>query len=223
MATISDSHGFRGDHGTDARAASIFWVMPEATLRVLLLEDSASDADLVRRQLGNTFPSVELQHVNFADVLTPAVRAFAADVVLSNRPLACNQSAVAYSTMRLSRPAAPFILLTNRVDEETFIGALRTGPDDLVLKGNLQRLGPAIQDAIEARKPLGKLSPRQIEVLHLVAEGRSTREIADKLGLSVKTVESHRGAMMKRLGLHDVAALVRYAIRMGLVRSDRSE
>ena len=195
--------------------------MPEATLRVLLLEDSLSDADLVRQQLGDVFPSVELQLVKSDDALTPAMRDFAADVVLSNRALACNQTAAAYSTMRLRRPAAPFILLTSRVDEETFIGALRTGPDDLVLKGNLQRLGSAIQEAIEARKPLARLSPRQIEVLHLVAEGRSTREIADKLGLSVKTVESHRGAMMKRLGLHDVAALVRYAIRMGLVRSDK--
>jgi DNA-binding NarL/FixJ family response regulator len=55
-----------------------------------------------------------------------------------------------------------------------------------------------------------------VEVLRLVAEGRRTRDIAKKLGLSVKTVESHRGEIMKRLRVHDVVSLVRYAIRVGL-------
>jgi DNA-binding CsgD family transcriptional regulator len=50
-----------------------------------------------------------------------------------------------------------------------------------------------------------------------VADGHSTREIARRLKLSVKTVETHRGDMMKRLGMHDVVALVRYAVRVGLV------
>lgn len=197
--------------------------MAEATLRVLMLEDSAADVDLVRRRLDDVFSRVELQLVHSEDALTPAVQQFPADVVLSNRPLVRSNGGSAYSALRLRRPAAPFILLTHGIDEDTFLNALRAGPDDLVLKSNLSRLGSAIQDAIEARKPLAKLSPRQIEVLLMVAEGRSTREIADKLGLSVKTVESHRGAMMKRLELHDVAGLVRYAIRMGLVRADKTD
>jgi DNA-binding NarL/FixJ family response regulator len=62
------------------------------------------------------------------------------------------------------------------------------------------------------------LTPRQREVLQLVAEGHGTREIAARLNLSVKTVEAHRGQLMERLGIHDVAGLTRYALRIGLVR-----
>lgn len=62
------------------------------------------------------------------------------------------------------------------------------------------------------------LTPRQREILQLIAEGRSTREIAGRLHVSVKTVETHRAQLMDRLGIRDVAGLTRYAIRIGLVR-----
>ncbi|MDQ3672943.1 MAG: helix-turn-helix transcriptional regulator, partial [Gemmatimonadota bacterium] len=75
----------------------------------------------------------------------------------------------------------------------------------------------SITDALAIRGPLYKLTDRQIEVLKLVAEGLRTRDIAKRLGLSVKTVESHRGEIMKRLGIHDVVSLVRYAIRVSLI------
>jgi DNA-binding NarL/FixJ family response regulator len=65
------------------------------------------------------------------------------------------------------------------------------------------------------------LSPRQREVLRLVAEGLATKAIAKRLGISVKTAETHRAQMMERLSIHDVAGLVRYAIRTGMV--DASE
>lgn len=65
------------------------------------------------------------------------------------------------------------------------------------------------------------LTPRQREILQLVAEGHSTKGIAHRLGLSVKTVEAHRTQLMKLLGLHDVAGLVRYAIRTGLISSEK--
>jgi DNA-binding NarL/FixJ family response regulator len=61
------------------------------------------------------------------------------------------------------------------------------------------------------------VTPRQQQVLKLIAEGYSTREIAHSLKISVKTVESHRTHLMERLNIHDIAGLVRYAIRMGVV------
>lgn len=64
---------------------------------------------------------------------------------------------------------------------------------------------------------LSRLTPRQLEVLHLVAEGETTREIGQRLGISVKTVEAHRQQIMRRLGVEGVAGLVRLAIREGLV------
>jgi DNA-binding NarL/FixJ family response regulator len=68
--------------------------------------------------------------------------------------------------------------------------------------------------------PLGALTPRQREILQLIAEGRTTKDIAAKLDLSVKTVESHRAELMTRLDIHDVAGLVRFAIRSGLISAD---
>jgi DNA-binding NarL/FixJ family response regulator len=65
--------------------------------------------------------------------------------------------------------------------------------------------------------PLDVLTRRQREVLALVAEGHSTKQVAARLGLSVKTVEAHRGAIMDRLGIRDLAGLVRFAVREGLV------
>jgi DNA-binding NarL/FixJ family response regulator len=65
--------------------------------------------------------------------------------------------------------------------------------------------------------PLDALTPRQREILQLAAEGHSSKEIAQRLGLSFKTVEAHRAQLMHRLGLHDLAGLVRFAVRVGLV------
>jgi len=67
---------------------------------------------------------------------------------------------------------------------------------------------------------LAGLTTRQREILQLVAEGKSSKEIAVILDLSIKTVESHRGQIMERLGIHDVTGLVRFAIRVGLVSPD---
>jgi DNA-binding NarL/FixJ family response regulator len=64
---------------------------------------------------------------------------------------------------------------------------------------------------------LHALTDRQVQVLKLVAEGQRTREVAKRLGLSIKTIESHRSEIMKRLRIHDVVSLVRFAIRVGLI------
>ncbi len=72
----------------------------------------------------------------------------------------------------------------------------------------------------EPAAPAEPLTPRQREVLQLMAEGRSTRDIAAALAISIKTVETHRGEIMRRLDLHDVASLTRYAIRQGLISLD---
>jgi DNA-binding NarL/FixJ family response regulator len=68
--------------------------------------------------------------------------------------------------------------------------------------------------------PFDILTPRQRETLQLIAEGSSTKEIAQTLKLSVKTVETHRAQLMARLDIHDVAGLVRYAIRSGVIKAE---
>lgn len=74
---------------------------------------------------------------------------------------------------------------------------------------------PVVREAAETT-----LTARQIEVLKLIAKGYTTKEIADKLDISFKTVQTHRTELMQRLDVHDVAGVVRYAIRNGLVNSD---
>lgn len=67
---------------------------------------------------------------------------------------------------------------------------------------------------------LDVLTPRQRQVLQLIAEGMGTREIAERLHVSIKTVETHRAQLMDRLNIHDVPGLVRFAIRMGMIDVD---
>jgi DNA-binding NarL/FixJ family response regulator len=78
------------------------------------------------------------------------------------------------------------------------------------------QVAEAVHRALEVRQPLTRLSPRQIEVLRLITEGLTSREIASRLNLSEKTVETHRSAVAQRLGIREVAGLVRYAARVGL-------
>ena len=91
---------------------------------------------------------------------------------------------------------------------------------------NLREAVSVIDDSLHTDEPGAKahqddrLTPRQREILHLIARGFATREIAVQLHVSVKTVESHRAQLMQRLNIHDVAGLTRYAIRTGLVASD---
>lgn len=74
----------------------------------------------------------------------------------------------------------------------------------------------------DGESELALLTPRQRQILQLIAEGHPTRQIAERLFLSIKTVEAHRGQIMQRLNIYDVPGLVRFAIRNGLVSSDPS-
>ncbi len=82
--------------------------------------------------------------------------------------------------------------------------------------------GTVIERLLQSTKampdPLQQLTARQREILQLIAEGYSTKEIALQLDVSIKTVETHRGMLMTRLGIYDVAGLVRFAVRHGLVQ-----
>jgi DNA-binding NarL/FixJ family response regulator len=75
----------------------------------------------------------------------------------------------------------------------------------------------------QSESSLDALTPRQREILQLIAEGRSTKEIAFTLSVSIKTVETHRAALMERLGIRDVAGLVVFAVRHNLISVDRPE
>ncbi len=83
----------------------------------------------------------------------------------------------------------------------------------------LKRITETNVEEKETSNVFVKLTSRQREILQLIAEGNSTKEIAVKLNVSVKTVETHRMKIMERLGIHDIPGLVRYAIRNGIISS----
>ncbi len=186
--------------------------------RVLVLNDNKADADLIEQQLSAAGMSVEKRSVSSADAFKNLLEEMQPDVVLSDYNTTSSFSACdALDVLRYQSPATPLVIVTESINGVSAVACLRNGAEDIVIKKNIARLPSAVTTAIERRQPLSKLTSRQVEVLRLVAEGHRTREIADKLSLSIKTVESHRGELMKRLGMHDVVSLVRYALRSGLV------
>jgi DNA-binding NarL/FixJ family response regulator len=142
-------------------------------------------------------------------------------------------------------PDTKVIILSAHANEEYVIRALRNGVSGYMLKDagtselelairsvreDKTYLSPSISRTViddylqrvgGAISPLEQLTPRQREILQLVAEGKNTKEIAFGLDISVKTVESHRLQLMERLNIHDVPGLVRYAVRSGLVSAER--
>jgi DNA-binding NarL/FixJ family response regulator len=163
---------------------------------------------------------VVLERVDSEAPFTAALDSFSPDVVLSDHVLAQFDSQAALERLRSLSPATAFIIVTGAQLGGMTGASIRAGADDVVLKSHLGTLAGSISHALAARRPLRALSTRQIEVLKLVAEGHRTRDIADRLGLSVKTVESHRYALMKRLHIDSVVGLVRFAIRVGLTPLD---
>lgn len=191
--------------------------MTESKLRVLLLEDSEADGELIEHALRRSVRPTVTHRVTTRDDFVRALREFTPDVVLSDHSLSAYNAPAAMGDLRAIRPTAPLIVVSGALDARMAVACVRAGAEAIVLKHDLHTLPPAIDAALAARERLQTLSPRQLEVLRLVAEGHTTREIARRLGISDKTVETHRGEIMKRTGIHDAVSLVRYAVRLGLV------
>jgi DNA-binding NarL/FixJ family response regulator len=140
-------------------------------------------------------------------------------------------------------PQVRVIILSMNPNEEYVLQALRAGAAGYLLKdASPAELEQAIRAVARgetylttavakhviagilhksgAAGSLERLTPRQREVLQLIAEGNTTKKMAEKLGISVKTAEAHRIQLMEALDIHDIAGLVRYAIRMGVVAPD---
>ena len=150
------------------------------------------------------------------------------------------------ATARLSEecPQVRVIVLSQHEDEVTARRAVKSGAKGYVLKGAaVEELFAAVRAVCRGQSyfvspvgdyvanwaaggdtavdPIASLSLRQREVLQLIAEGLSTKEIAFRLKLSSSTVDTHRTELMRRLNLHDVASLVRFAISQGMTHVDR--
>jgi DNA-binding NarL/FixJ family response regulator len=141
--------------------------------------------------------------------------------------------------IRRVSPRTKTTLLTVHEENQYVVEALRAGvtgyvvktkaADDLVKAIREVSLGAvymspgvsreAVRAYLDGTEPSSDgLTPREREVLQLVAEGKTTKEVAAVLGISVKTAESHRSRIMEKLDIHETASLVRYAIRLGVIQ-----
>lgn len=208
------------------------------SIRVLL----ADDHEIVRQGLKalllqrgfNVVADVSdgLEAVESARTLRPDV------AVLDYSMPAMNGLNAARRIMQVS-PETKTLLLTMHAEDRLVLESIRAGISGYLLKSRaalelyeaineIQRgntyLSPAISGTVVKayvagmETPENALSPREQEVLQLIAEGKTTKEVAVILGIAVKTAESHRTNIMTRLGIHDTAGLVRHAIRTGLIQ-----
>lgn len=187
-------------------------------VRILFLEDNPDDVELVIRALQRSDPRYTVLHVDSEAGFRNALQEFEPHAVLSDHAVAHFDALDALHLTRTNRPECPFLLVSGTF-EQTAADCLKAGAAEFIPKADLSRLAPAIASALDLRIPLRKLSQRQHQVLRLLADGCSTREIATNLKVSIKTVETHRAEVMKRLGVRDLASLVRYAVRTGIVSS----
>lgn len=197
--------------------------------RLLLVDDHALVRSGVRRLLE--------AHPGF-EVVAEAAHGKEALDLLADRPvdlvvmdisMPVQDGLETTAALRERAPGIPVVMLTMHATEPYLKRALEAGARGFCVKtAPSAELTGAIQQVIRgeryvsARIPVvdgspDRLTRRQLQTLELIALSFTTKEIAKELGISVKTVESHRTALMRQLDLHDLAGLVRYAIRMGVV------
>jgi DNA-binding NarL/FixJ family response regulator len=211
-----------------------------ASIRVVLADDHALVRAGMRSLLGG-MAQVEVvgEAASGEEALVLAERE-RPDVVLMDIAMKGITGLEAAARIREQHPGVRVIILSMHAGEEYVLQALRAGAIGYLLKdaatGELELalrsvmrgeswFSPAVsRQVVEGYvqrvggEPVADvLTARQREVLTLVAGGKSTKEIAFDLNLSVKTVETHRAQIMERLGIRDVAGLVRYALKTGLV------
>jgi two-component system response regulator NreC len=141
--------------------------------------------------------------------------------------------------MTRASPKTKTILLTQHTESQYISEALEVGVKGYVLKNQVASdlllairqvsrgqvyLSPGVSSAVmeayrsKSEKPRNPLTLRERQVLQLIAEGKSTKDVASLLGISVKTAESHRSRLMQKLDIHETASLVLYAVRNGIVQ-----
>jgi DNA-binding NarL/FixJ family response regulator len=215
------------------------------SIRVLLVDDHA----LVRAGIRSLLEKVEsLEIIGETDdgrLALELIEKHRPDIVLLDLMM---HGLSGFEVLKISRekfPEVQIIVITFHEEEAYALHALRSGAAGYLPKtaaiaelrlaidyvmGGKKYLSPSVEQKAAGEfghygkqsRTVAVLTPRQREVLILIAEGRTTKEIGQELNISVKTVESHRGQLMDRLNIHDIAGLVRYAIKFGLASIENS-
>jgi DNA-binding NarL/FixJ family response regulator len=208
------------------------------SIRLLLADDHAVVRHGLRALLEKEGYVVTAEAVDGQDAVRQAAQTHP-DVAILDISMPILNGLDAARELRKCAPNVKVILLTRHDEPQYVTEALRAGVKGYVLKNQaatdllhaLQQvcsggiyLSPGLTRAVveaylsKAQLPADPLTSRERQVLQLVGEGKSTRDIATLMGISVKTAESHRARLMRKLDIHETASLVRYAIRRGLVQ-----
>lgn len=213
-----------------------------APVRVLIVEDHTIVREGLRALLDGRSDVELVGEAEDGEAGIAAARRLTPDVVVMDLNLPKVDGVEATRTIRSELPSTHVLVLSMYATEEHVRPAIRAGAEGYLLKGSgladlLAAIGavatgkaffsPEVARIVLSGPRPGaggtsgaELTAREREILKLVAEGRSSPEIARELELSVKTVEGHRGRIMAKLDCKNVAGLVRHAIRLGLVRAD---
>lgn len=207
-------------------------------IRVLLADDHV----LVRQGLRSLLEREKFQVVAEASDGQEVIRLaeeLGPDIAVMDISMPTLNGIDAARELARSCPKTKTILLTQHEEEQYIHEALQTGVRGYVLKNQVASdlvhaihdvsrggfyLSPGVSHAVveayrtRSEKAADPLSSRERQVLQLIAEGRSTKDVASLLGISVKTAESHRTRLMQKLDIHETASLVRYAVRRGIVQ-----
>ena len=245
MPPVSWTKEFVGWPGAGASGVGAPGTQPDTRrnthLKILIADDHA----ILRAGLAaliQKLPGVESVHEagNGREALK-LVRDLEPDLVLMDITMPELNGLEAAERVHSAHPATRVIILSMHTKEEFVAQALKAGASGYLLKdaafSELELaiktvsagqfyLSPAISRQVvdsflRGEHPgLDRLTSRQREILQLIAEGKSTRTIAETLHISAKTVEAHRAQIMERLDIHDLAGLIRFAIRIGLVQAE---
>lgn len=218
-----------------------------APLRVLLADDHTLIVSAMRMMIERIEGVVVVgEAYNGRDAVALA-RSHRPDLVIMDISMKDLNGIEATAQIIADSPSTRVMILSSHTDEGFVRRAIRAGASGYLAKGcQPAELATAIRAIMEGNSylspsisshvmsglrdtgerkesPLEALTGRQREVLQMIAEGKSTKEIAFAMGVSIKTIETHRAALMDRLGIHDVAGLALFAVRHGLVEMDRPE
>ncbi|WP_277963347.1 response regulator transcription factor [Pseudomonas sp. RIT-To-2] len=215
--------------------------------KLLLVDDHSLIRAGVRALVSDIPGYAVVGEASDGNQLLEMVRHLDPDIVLLDLSMRDTGGLDALGRLQAARLRSKVLILSMHTDPDMIMQALEMGAHGYLLKdttaveleqaldalrGNERYLSPAIAHTVinqalirvqgnkAAADDSHKLTARQLEILRLIVRGKSTREIANGLGLSVKTVETHRSQIMKRLQIFDVAGLVLFAVRERIISLD---
>ena len=210
----------------------------EKPIRILICDDHAVVREGLRALIATEADIDVVGEATDGEKAVAAYRALTPDVTLLDMVMPRMDGLTAIRIIKSEYPDARILVLTSFAEDDMVFRAIKSGALGYLLKDSLDSdlvlavravargdgyLSPSVSEAVlsDYRKhvtdPVDLLTSREREILQQIAEGKTNKEIAVTLNISVYTVDAHRGRIMEKLNLHSAGELVRFALRKGLI------